>query len=158
MTSRPGLLLPGVVLHRVVLPGLAIAEVLAPDWVPIDAPAAGRRPSLRCDGLRHARALSKPCDAGFAGQRSRINQCVRWMREGSAETPGPRGQAPMPLPGLAPRPPVPPGARPPDPLVRVWDHHSEFAVGLDWSVLSEGVIASCAWDETVAVWHTSGAP
>lgn len=63
---------------------------------------------------------------------------------------------PPPLPGLAPRPPQPPGAA--DPLLRVWDHHSEFAVGLDWSVLSEGVLASCAWDETVAVWHMTGAP
>lgn len=65
---------------------------------------------------------------------------------------------PIALPGLVPRPP---GAGPPpgsDPLLRVWDHHSEFAVGLDWSVLNEGVIASCAWDELVAVWHTTGAP
>jgi peroxin-7 len=62
---------------------------------------------------------------------------------------------PLPLPGLAPRPPQPPAA---DPMLRVWDHHTEFAVGLDWSVLSEGVIASCAWDELVAVWQITGAP
>jgi WD40 repeat protein len=81
-----------------------------------------------------------------------------WRTATSAAGAGPGGPPP-PLPGLAPRPPVPPpGAGGPDPLVRVWDHHSEFAVGLDWSVLSEGVLASCAWDETVAVWHTSRAP
>lgn len=34
-----------------------------------------------------------------------------------------------------------------------WDHHSEFAVGLDWSVLREGILASAGWDQSVAVWH-----
>lgn len=32
-------------------------------------------------------------------------------------------------------------AAPEDALVRVWDHHSEFAVGLDWSTLVEGLLA-----------------
>ena len=32
-------------------------------------------------------------------------------------------------------------AAPEDALVRVWDHHSEFAVGLDWSTLAEGLLA-----------------
>lgn len=41
---------------------------------------------------------------------------------------------------------------------RGWDHHSEFAVGLDMSALQEGVVASCGWDEWTAVWHLSGAP
>eukprot|EP00983_Pelagomonas_calceolata_P121805 1160836-Pelagomonas_calceolata.AAC.6 len=36
-----------------------------------------------------------------------------------------------------------------------WDHHTEFAVGLDWSVLREGLIASAGWDQSVAVWHMS---
>lgn len=39
--------------------------------------------------------------------------------------------------------------------VRSWDHHSEFAVGLDWSVLQDGLLASAGWDQTVAVWHMS---
>lgn len=39
-----------------------------------------------------------------------------------------------------------------------WDHHTEFAVGLDWSVLEAGVLASAGWDEQVAVWHMDGAP
>mmetsp|Transcript_45098 Transcript_45098/g.134644 ORF Transcript_45098/g.134644 Transcript_45098/m.134644 type:complete len:316 (-) Transcript_45098:2-949(-) len=38
------------------------------------------------------------------------------------------------------------------PLLRTWDHHSEFAVGLDFSVLREGVLASAGWDESVWVW------
>eukprot|EP00798_Chlamydomonas_sp_ICE-L_P022846 gene22846-30020_t len=32
-------------------------------------------------------------------------------------------------------------ANPQAPLTRNWDHHSEFAVGLDFSVLREGLIA-----------------
>ena len=39
------------------------------------------------------------------------------------------------------------------PLIRSWDHHSEFAVGLDFSVLREGMIASAGWDESVWLWH-----
>lgn len=39
------------------------------------------------------------------------------------------------------------------PLRRRWDHHTEFAVGLDCSVLTEGVVTSCGWDEMVYVWH-----
>lgn len=34
-----------------------------------------------------------------------------------------------------------------------WGHHTEFAVGLDWSVLKEGLLASAGWDETVGIWH-----
>ncbi len=41
---------------------------------------------------------------------------------------------------------------------RSWEHHTEFAVGLDWSVLQSGVLGSAGWDEQVAVWHMEGAP
>ena len=43
-------------------------------------------------------------------------------------------------------------ASPGSETVRVWGHHTEFVVGLDWSVLREGVLASGGWDEQVAVW------
>jgi peroxin-7 len=45
-----------------------------------------------------------------------------------------------------------------DPLMRVWDHHVEFAVGVDWDVLSEGIVASCGWDACVYTWHCQGQP
>lgn len=47
---------------------------------------------------------------------------------------------------------------PEDALLRSWDHHTEFAVGLDWSLLQEGLLASSGWDELVYVWHQSGFP
>jgi peroxin-7 len=75
------------------------------------------------------------------------------------------------LPLLTPlRPPRPPPptrsaqvrlwdyAAPEDALLRVWDHHTEFAVGLDWSTLAEGMLASCGWDGVTYAWHTSGDP
>ena len=49
-------------------------------------------------------------------------------------------------------------AAPEDAQLRVWDHHTEFAVGLDWSTLAEGLLASCGWDEMTFTWHTSGDP
>lgn len=42
---------------------------------------------------------------------------------------------------------------PQDALLNIWEHHTEFAVGLDFSVLNEGMLASCGWDEQVAVWN-----
>ncbi|GBF98868.1 hypothetical protein Rsub_11472 [Raphidocelis subcapitata] len=42
--------------------------------------------------------------------------------------------------------------------MRGWDHHSEFAVGLDMSPLQEGVIASSGWDGQTCVWHINNAP
>ena len=33
-------------------------------------------------------------------------------------------------------------AAPEDSLLRVWDHHTEFAVGLDFSALADGMLAS----------------
>ncbi len=47
---------------------------------------------------------------------------------------------------------------PEDALLRAWEHHSEFAVGLDLSTLQEGLMASTGWDEQVAVWHQQGVP
>ncbi|KAK1273504.1 Peroxisome biogenesis protein 7 [Acorus gramineus] len=37
--------------------------------------------------------------------------------------------------------------------VAVYDHHTEFAVGLDLSVLVEWLMASTGWDELVYVWQ-----
>mmetsp|Transcript_11423 Transcript_11423/g.34332 ORF Transcript_11423/g.34332 Transcript_11423/m.34332 type:complete len:313 (-) Transcript_11423:363-1301(-) len=47
-------------------------------------------------------------------------------------------------------------AAPANPQLNVWGHHTEFAVGLDFSILSEGMLASTGWDEQVAVFRTSG--
>ncbi len=43
-------------------------------------------------------------------------------------------------------------------MTQVWDHHTEFAVGLDFSVLAEGVIGSTGWDEMAYVWRQDGDP
>lgn len=40
-----------------------------------------------------------------------------------------------------------------DALVARYDHHTEFAVGVDMSVLVEGLLASTGWDELVYVWQ-----
>lgn len=40
----------------------------------------------------------------------------------------------------------------PDPLIATRNHHTEFAVGLDWSLFSDR-LASCGWDGQVVVWH-----
>jgi len=42
---------------------------------------------------------------------------------------------------------------PEDALLARYDHHTEFAVGIDISVLVEGLLASTGWDETVYVWQ-----
>lgn len=47
---------------------------------------------------------------------------------------------------------------PGEPLLRSWDHHTEFAIGLDFSLLREGLMASAGWDEWAYVWHQSGGP
>lgn len=44
-------------------------------------------------------------------------------------------------------------AAPEDSQLRVWDHHTEFAVGLDFSSLSEGMLASTGWDEMTYFWN-----
>jgi peroxin-7 len=38
-----------------------------------------------------------------------------------------------------------------DPLVRRFEHHSEFVVGLDFNLFVEGQLATCSWDETVDI-------
>ncbi len=38
-------------------------------------------------------------------------------------------------------------AAPEDALLRNWDHHTEFAVGIDFSTLVDGQVASTGWDE-----------
>lgn len=40
-----------------------------------------------------------------------------------------------------------------DPLTEKMDHHTEFVVGVDFNMFIEGQIASCSWDESVAVWN-----
>ena len=47
-------------------------------------------------------------------------------------------------------------AAPEDSQLRVWDHHTEFAVGLDFSSLSEGMLASTGWDELTYFWNQKG--
>lgn len=38
-------------------------------------------------------------------------------------------------------------AAPEDALLRSWDQHTEFVVGIDFSTLVEGQVASTGWDE-----------
>ncbi|KAL3145040.1 hypothetical protein ABBQ32_003532 [Trebouxia sp. C0010 RCD-2024] len=47
---------------------------------------------------------------------------------------------------------------PEDSLLRTWDHHSEFAVGLDFSTLAEGMLASTGWDEWTFLWNQKAEP
>jgi len=35
-----------------------------------------------------------------------------------------------------------------------YNHHTEFVMGVEWSLFQEGVLASCAWDGCMSVWHT----
>lgn len=37
-------------------------------------------------------------------------------------------------------------------LMRIFDQHTEFVVGTAWSLFEENVIATCSWDQTVALW------
>ena len=43
--------------------------------------------------------------------------------------------------------------QPEDALLARLNHHSEFALGIDMSVLVDGLLASTAWDECVFVWQ-----
>ncbi|KAF3957996.1 hypothetical protein CMV_017043 [Castanea mollissima] len=45
-----------------------------------------------------------------------------------------------------------------DARIGQYGHHTEFAVGLDMSVLVEGLIASTGWDELVYVWQYGSDP
>lgn len=50
------------------------------------------------------------------------------------------------------------GPRMQSPLLRRWDHHSEFCVGIDASSVNEGMIASTGWDQNVYVWNQGFSP
>ena len=43
-------------------------------------------------------------------------------------------------------------------LVQQCEHHTEFVVGLDFNIFVEGQVASCAWDESLCVWHLGQQP
>jgi len=45
-----------------------------------------------------------------------------------------------------------------DPLVEKLENHTEFAVGCDFSMFVEGLVASCGWDNSVAVWKLGRDP
>ena len=49
-------------------------------------------------------------------------------------------------------------AAPEDSQLRVWEHHTEFAVGLDFSTLAEGMLASTGWDEMTYLWRQTENP
>ncbi|BGP70007.1 hypothetical protein NBRC10513v2_003360 [Rhodotorula toruloides] len=38
-------------------------------------------------------------------------------------------------------------------IERVWDRHTEFVVGVAWSLYEEGLVASCSWDQEVHLWR-----
>lgn len=38
-------------------------------------------------------------------------------------------------------------------LERVHGAHTEFVVGVGWSLYEEGVVASCGWDQEVHLWR-----
>ena len=46
----------------------------------------------------------------------------------------------------------------PLPHLSVLGRRAEFAVGLDWSPLVEGLLASCGWDEMTYCWHMNADP
>jgi len=39
-----------------------------------------------------------------------------------------------------------------------FDHHTEFAVGLDFNMHQEGVLASASWDKSVSVFRIDDSP
>ncbi|KAF0701312.1 Aste57867_8162 [Aphanomyces stellatus] len=38
------------------------------------------------------------------------------------------------------------------------NHHSEFVMGLDFSLFVPGIVASCSWDRRVVLWNHMGGP
>lgn len=38
-------------------------------------------------------------------------------------------------------------------LVRIHDQHSEFVVGVGWSLFEEGVVGTCSWDQEIHLWR-----
>jgi len=45
-----------------------------------------------------------------------------------------------------------------DPLVEKHELHSEFAVGVDFNIFIEGVVATCGWDCNVVTWKLGTDP
>jgi len=45
-----------------------------------------------------------------------------------------------------------------DPLIFRSEHHTEFAVGCDFSLFVEGLVATCGWDCNVALWKLGQDP
>jgi len=43
-------------------------------------------------------------------------------------------------------------------MVRHFDHHTEFVLGVDLSLFEENLIASAAWDRSVCVWNCAQGP
>jgi peroxin-7 len=37
--------------------------------------------------------------------------------------------------------------RPEDPFMQRYEHHTEFALGVDFNIFVEGQVATCGWDE-----------
>ena len=48
--------------------------------------------------------------------------------------------------------------KPGTPPLQRWGHHTEFAVGLDFSALVDGLIASSGWDGLTYVWNVQAQP
>ncbi len=47
---------------------------------------------------------------------------------------------------------------PEEPLVRDWGHHTEFAVGVNFSTLVPGLLGSTGWDEMCYVFREDEVP
>lgn len=45
-----------------------------------------------------------------------------------------------------------------DALLKTWDHHTEFAIGIDFSIHEPGVVGSVGWDGQLYMWHHDGNP
>eukprot|EP00928_Gymnodinium_smaydae_P066880 TRINITY_DN49841_c0_g1_i1.p1 TRINITY_DN49841_c0_g1~~TRINITY_DN49841_c0_g1_i1.p1 ORF type:complete len:333 (-),score=62.59 TRINITY_DN49841_c0_g1_i1:429-1427(-) len=43
-------------------------------------------------------------------------------------------------------------------MVQHFDHHSEFVLGVDYSLFEENLLATAAWDRTVCVWNSVRGP
>jgi len=46
----------------------------------------------------------------------------------------------------------------PEPLVQRSEHHTEFCVGCDFNIFIEGLVATCGWDNVVAMWKLGTDP
>ena len=39
-----------------------------------------------------------------------------------------------------------------------FDHHTEFVVGVDWSLYQEGLFAAASWDKSVSILNITDSP